>query len=145
MGFSMQFHGANALCYLNGILVGRVSRFDYDYTVTVQEARGLDFPMPFELMPGMIQIDGTLKLFRLSGDGGTQGMGMLPQVNDFSRLKYATVTIVDRTNGTAFFKSDLVLGTKESWGVPAKGLVEGSLTFKAIAFSNEMADSNFSF
>lgn len=145
MGFSMQFHGANALCYVNGILMGRVSRFDYDYTIMVQEARGLDFPMPFELMPGMIQIGGKLALFRLSGDGGTQGMGLMPQVPDFSRMKYSTITIVDRYNGTAFFKSDLVMASQEAWGVPAKGLVEGSLTFKAIAFSNEMADSNFSF
>lgn len=138
---SKLLHGAAVLCYVNGYLVGRITHFRYSYSVGIKEIDGLDFPMPFELAETFISVSGSMRLLKISGDGGTQGMGILPQVNEVPRLKYSTLVIVDRNTGTALFKSDFCRITEESWDVPNKGLVEGSVSFKAISFSNEMANS----
>ncbi len=135
-------HGAGVLCYFNGVLLGRVTEFSYEYSVGGKAIRGLDFAMPFELPDGSISVTGTIKLLRLSGDGGAQGIGALPQVHEFGNLKYSTLMILDRNTGRPVFKSDYCKVTSESWGVPAKDLVRGSISFTAIGFSNEVATSN---
>lgn len=133
--------GPNVLCYVNSVLYGSVTDFSFESSVNTKEMRGVDFPLPFEIAPTMQKVNFSLGLLRLSGDGGAISIGMMAESADISLLKYVTVTIVDRSNGQALFRTDYAVASGEKWDAPSKGLVTGSVSFSCIGYVNEASNA----
>ena len=129
--------GAHILCYINGNLYGRVSNITYNSQTIHRPVYGVDQAEPFELSPSQTKITGTLSVYRLHGDGGSQGAGMSAKYEDIPRGRYFNITLLDRSNDLILFQAKYCVQQSESWSIPAKGIVTGSLNFEAVEFVNE--------
>ena len=134
--------GAHILVYLNGILCGRCIGMTYSSQTTTKEARGCDFPMPFEIMPSMTSTSGTINILKTTGDGGALGLGLTVQQPDIGKAKYFSLLVLDRRSKTAIFKADYCMASAESWDIQPKGVITGSITFSAISWSSENSTIN---
>lgn len=130
--------GAHIVCYINSKLFGRVSSFNWDSQTMHKPIYGLDTADPFELAASQTKIGGTMTLYRLHSDGGAQGAGMVPKYEDMPRGRYFTVSLIDRSNDLLLFEARYCVVQSESWNVPAKGIITGSVHFEGIDWSNEV-------
>src|SRR5258708_730533 len=80
--------GAHILCYVNGRLYAQVSEFKWSSSTPRKAIHGIDATDPFELAPTITMIKGEVKVFRLSGDGGFQGLGVSASFSDLPKEKY---------------------------------------------------------
>lgn len=130
--------GAHILCYVNGNLYGRASNITYNSQTIHKPIYGIDQAEPFELAASQTKLSGTISVYRLHGDGGSQGAGMSAKYEDVPRGKYFTLTLLDRSNDLIVFQAKYCVQQSESWSIPAKGIITGSLSFEAIDFENEL-------
>lgn len=130
--------GAHILVYINGKLYGRCSHFAWDSATQHKPIYGLDTADPFELAAAQTKIAGTMTVFRLHSDGGAQGVGMVPKYEDMPRGKYFSISLIDRSNDLQLFEARYCVVQSESWSVPAKGVITGSVHFEGIDWSNEV-------
>jgi hypothetical protein len=78
---------------------------------------------------------GSMKIYRLVGDGGPEGYGLLPSLDQLSLGKYLSMQIMDRTNATLIFSSDSVIFKNQKWEMKSRTLVEGIVEFSAMSYS----------
>jgi hypothetical protein len=130
--------GPHIICYVNGKLYGRVSNFSWDSQTVHKQIYGLDSADPFELAAGQTKISGSLTIYRLIGDGGAQGAGIVPKYEDMPRGRYFNMTMIDRSTDLILFQARYCVLQAESWSVPMRGIVTGQLHFEAIDWSNEV-------
>lgn len=135
---SLIIAGAHVLCYINGRLYSQVSGLQWDSGTPKKEIYGIDSPEPFELAPTVGRLSGRLSLFRVVGDGGLQGPGIASRYIDLPAQKYFRLQLVERRGSTVIFEAEFCTVESESWSVPAKGLVTGTMNFKAINWANEV-------
>ena len=128
---------ARVVCYLNGRRAGTVTRFGHTSETPTHELGGLDSFDPFELAPTSTKVSGTVGLYRIAGLGGVEGMGLTAQYEALSRQKYATVQLLDRLTGAQLFAAHQCMLEVQRWDVSAKGIMEGSFSFRGISWSNE--------
>lgn len=133
--------GAHILCYINGRLYAQVSEFKWSSSTPRKAIHGIDSPDPFELAPTITIIKGEAKVFRLSGDGGFQGLGISASFSDLPKEKYFSVQIVDRRSDTVIFECPTCAQESESWAAIAKSLMTGTLSFTGISWGNEATRS----
>lgn len=129
--------GPHVVCYFNGVPVGRVTAFSFRNELVQKEVRGIDFPLPFEIGGSMVATSGTIQLLRTTGDGGSQGMGIMPQQVDIASGRYFTILILDLREKRAVFYSEFCKAESEEWSISARSVITGTVSFKAISFSNE--------
>jgi hypothetical protein len=129
--------GSSIICYINNKLYSRVSNFTWDSQTINKAIYALDSNDPFELGATQTKIGGTVSVYRLHGDGGAQGAGMVPEYASLSRGKYFSITLIDRFNNQVLFNASNCVLQSETWSVPSKGIITGSLRFEAIDWSNE--------
>jgi hypothetical protein len=130
-------HGSRTLVYVNGQLYGLCTGFNWSVRWGRKDIQGIDVPVTLEIGATSVEITGNMNVLKVVGDGGTQAYGLAPQVIDIAREKYCTLLILDRAFQKVIFRSDNVQITSENWGVEAKGLMTGSVAFKAIIYQNE--------
>lgn len=130
--------GARIVCYINGKLYGRVSSFTWDSQTAHKPIYTIDAAEPFELAAGITKVGGTISVYRLIGDGGAQGAGIVPKYGDIPRGKYFSIMLIDRGTDLVLFQAKYCSLQTESWTVPQKGIITGSLHFEAIDWSNEV-------
>lgn len=129
--------GASAKLYINGKPYALVNSFNFSVSYVTKENRGLDFPLPFEIAPGMVSVTGQLSLERLAGKGGAKGAGLTVSLTDISRQKYCSILLIERQTRTTIFKADFCMTSNESWGVAVKGRLQGTLDVKCIGFTDD--------
>lgn len=134
--------GARVFLYVNGNRVGRVTSFMWKSTTDYKEINGLDSGEPYELAPEITRVIGQVGLLRLAGDGGIEGLGIVPQFEDLTRQKYVTLALVDRTTKVLLFRADQCVIVDQQWAVAAKGRLEGNMSFKGVTWSNEFPRSS---
>lgn len=130
--------GAHIVCYINGKLYGRVSNFTWDSQTVHKQIYGLDSADPFELAAAQTKIGGNVSIYRLIGDGGAQGAGIVPKYEDMPRGRYFNVTLLDRSTDLIVFQAKYCVLQAESWSIPMRGIITGQLHFEAIEWSNEV-------
>jgi hypothetical protein len=130
--------GGHIVVYINSKLYGRCSNFSWDSQTAHKPIYGIDQADPFEFSVGQTKISGSMAVYRLSGDGGAQGAGLIPTYEDIPRGKYFNITLIDRSNDLILFQAKFCVLQSEGWSVPSKGIVTGSLRFEAIDWSNEV-------
>ncbi len=130
--------GARIMCYINGKLYGRASSFTWNSQTAHRPIYGIDSCDPFELAASTTKISGTMSIYRLIGDGGAQGAGMVPTYEDMPRGRYFNITLIDRGTDSVLFQARYCVVQTESWNVAAKGIVTGQVSFEAIDWNNEV-------
>jgi hypothetical protein len=131
--------GAHVVCYVNGKLYGRITNFSWSSQTANRPIYVLDTVDPVELAPGQTKISASMNVIRLHGDGGLQGTGMVPNYEQIPNGKYFTFTLIDRLTDLTIFNANYCKIQDESWSVPSKGLVTGSVRFEALEWSNSDA------
>lgn len=128
---------AEILCYINGRLYGQVSSFGFRSITQRRAIHGIDVLDPQELAPGPTKISGSLHVYRTIGDGGAEGAGMTTDFGDLPAEQYFSIVLIDRALGTTVFRADNCSVMSQTWDIPKKGIVTGSIEFDALTWSNE--------
>lgn len=129
---------ARAVVYINGKLYSKVTGFRWNSSTPLRAIHGIDNPVAYELAPTVARMTGTMALIRTSGDGGLEGPGITAQFADIPRQKYFTLLLLDRATDTVLFRADQCMVSGQSWDLPVKGLMTGTLDFEGIVWSNEV-------
>lgn len=129
---------AHIICYINGQRFGRLSHFSFRSVTQRRALYGLDSVDPNELAVTQTKISGNMKVFRTIGDGGAEGAGMASAYEDLPREKYFTIQLVERGSDQIIFQAEMCACISQSWDIPAKGVVSGTIDFEAISWSNEI-------
>lgn len=133
---------AATVLYVNGQPYGKAFGFRYTSSTARSEKYGLDCTEPFELAPTVSKCTGTVMIYRQAGDGGAEGAGMAASYPNLSREAYFSVMLVDRKAGAVIFQAQRCSLVDQSWEIPSRGVVTGTLTFSAIEWNNEVRASN---
>lgn len=129
--------GARVLVYVNGKPFAQVTHFRWDSATPPKKIMGVDSGEPVELAPTTTMISGNMGLLRLSGDGGLEGAGIIPEFSEVPRGKYFSLALIDRATDTQIFRADRCWCASQSWDIPSKGMVTGQMTFEALGWNNE--------
>lgn len=129
--------GAHVECYINGLLIGRVTSFRMNSATPHRSARGIDVMHVLEKIVTTTDISFSLGLIRTMGDGGAQGAGITTTPEDLSTKMYFTILLRDRRSDLPLFQADLCVATDESWELDARGRMVGSVTCEGITWANE--------
>lgn len=135
---SLNMTGAHVLLYINGRPFGRVIDFKFAETTPHREIRGIDEIEPVELAPTSASITGSIGVIRRLADGGAEGAGMKALMANLARSKYFTIMLVERTTDTQLFRADYCSVTSQSWDVPIRARVNGTINFSALTWNNEV-------
>lgn len=126
------------MVYVNGRVYGRVKEFQWSSATPKKPQYGLDSLEPYELIPTSTRVTGRLTLYRTVGDGGAEGAAMATRYEDVPREKYFSLQLMERGSQTIVFEARYCSVTNQSWSVPERGLVTGTLEFEAIEWNNEL-------
>jgi hypothetical protein len=128
---------ARVILYINGQPYAQATSFRWDSATPARALYGLDCGEPYELAHTVTKITGQIGLLRVVGDGGLEGAGVVQHFADVPKGRYFTLALIDRVTDTQLFRADRCKATSQSWNVPSKGRIEGTLTFEALDWSNE--------
>lgn len=129
--------GARCLLKVNGRLVGFAFGISWRIQTQVQEIRTVDNPLPYELVPQMITVDGTISALHIPG----QGIGAQlwqPDVLNFLSQQYISIEARDTNDQLLFFTAEAMI-TSRMEEIKVDQLANVTLTFKAIGFRDERA------
>jgi hypothetical protein len=129
--------GASVIMYVNGRPFANVIDFKWRHMTPGEEIGGLDSMEAFEIAPTTSRISGTLNLYRLMGDGGLEGAGIVPTAEWLPRGKYFSLALVERLTDTVIFSAQHCHSEDQGWDVQTRKFVMGSMSFKALSYSNE--------
>jgi hypothetical protein len=130
--------GAHVFLYINGKPYCRVSAFNWDSSTPSKPIEGIDEVEEIELAPTRARCSIMMSLYRLIGDGGIQGPGIAPPVENLPRGKYISMMLIDRVSDTVLFQADHCRVDRESWNAATKQLVTGSVQLRALSWNNEV-------
>jgi hypothetical protein len=126
------------ILHVNGQAYGRVAEFRFNVASPRKAIYGIDCSQPFELAPTTTRVSGTLKIYRTVGDGGAEGANMMGTGRKINREKYFKLALLEKMSDTVIFRADYCSVTSQSWDVPSKGIITGTIEFEALDFSNEV-------
>ncbi len=137
---------AAVIVYVNGKPFGRISDFSFRSMTPRRAIFGIDSMHPYELAPTQGKITATMRIFRTVGDGGAEGAGMTASFEDVPREKYFSVMLVDRgAQDTVIFQADFCSVVTQTWSLPARGIITGSVEFEALTWSNDVKPLGINF
>ena len=137
MTTSSLISSAKIVCYVNGGVYGKATSFQWSVGTTKRPIMGLDSGEPYEFAPGPTKVTGQVGVLRLSKDGGLEGAGITVPLEELTREKYFSLTLVDRSNNTIIFRAEKCTVQSQSWTVTPRSFVIGSFDFEAINWANE--------
>lgn len=133
--------GAHMAVLINGRRFGEATRLEHGSDTPVDEKRGLDSMVAFELAPTTAIVTGTLMMLRVRGTGALEGLGITAPFRKIPMGKYFSILVVNRLDGSKVFAADRCLVTNQRWIFGAKERASGTFSFKGIEFSNEATDA----
>lgn len=138
MARSRVLASSSVVVYVNGKLFGHCASFSFSSHTPRKAIYGLDSTEPYELAPTTTRVSASMQVYRLVGDAGAEGAGITAPYDDLPKEKYFTVMLVDRGSDSTLFRADYCSLTSQSWSIPSRGIVTGSLDIEAINWSNEL-------
>jgi hypothetical protein len=128
--------GARCLLKVNGTLVGFAFGISWRITTQVSEVRTVDNWLPYELVPQMISVDGTISALHIPGTS----VGTLlwqPDVLNFLSQQYISIEARDSSSDQLLFYTGEAMITSRVEDIKVDQLAQVSLTFKAIGYRDE--------
>jgi hypothetical protein len=126
---------------INGNLYAQVASFSFASNTNYKETFALDSPTPYELAPTTTSITGNVQCYRMSGDGGLEGIGATTFFNDFPKQQYITIALRQISTDQIIFRASYCVVTAQSWSMPTKSIITGNFTFRGIIWDNEVASN----
>jgi len=125
--------------YINGKPYGAVSGFHWSSMTPHKETGGIDSLEAQELIPVGAAVRGSFELYRITGSGGMEGIGVTTQFDKMGSNRYFVLQLIDMRNDTILFQARSCVADQQSWDAPVRSLVTGSLMFKGLTWDNEAA------
>ena len=132
--------GARCVLKVNGAIVGFAFGISWRITTQVIENRTIDNYLPYELIPQMITVDGTISALHIPG----QGVGVKlwqPDVLNFLSQQYISIEARDSATDQLLFYTAEAMITSRTEDIRVDQLANTTLTFKAIGFIDERTPS----
>ncbi len=142
MASSRLITGAQVAVYINGKPYALVMGVRWNSDTAAHASYGIDAMEPFELSPTVSSVTGSLTVYRRAGDGAAEGSGITVPLPDLARELYFRVTLIELRTQKVIFNAPRCKITSQSWEVPTKGHVTGTLNFMATTWSNEAPRSS---
>ncbi len=136
MGFKITT-GSQVNLYINGAPYAKVLGFSFAVATPKREIRGIDSSDPSEFAITTQSVTGQLEIYRLTGDGGLEGSGIVAPLNLLTKEKYFSMALVDSLTDGLLFAAQNCTVENQSWDIRTKALVTGSMSFKALSWTNE--------
>ena len=130
--------GAGVVCRINGTILGRVRGLDFGAAAPRKPVYGIDSLTPQELLTTTVKISGRIRLYRTVADGGAEGAGVVAGLPDLTRERYFSIQLIERGSDTVIFEAWHCSCTNQTWSVPDRGIIEGTVDFEALDFRNEL-------
>jgi len=130
---------AKVKLFVNGKPFGRVSAFQWSSETPKRELHGIDDLLPFELAASAVRMQGSMTIYRLSGDGGAEGAGLVAPISELQREQYVSLSLVEIGTGFVLFEARQCSVTSQSWSAASRGQIMGSINFQIMAWGNEVA------
>jgi hypothetical protein len=130
--------GARAKLYINFRFVGEVTDFEWSSSTQKKPIYGIDATEPFEFVPGITRVRGTVNLLRPAGSGSLEGYGITTSFEEHALEKYVNITLIDRKLPTPIFQCPRAVILSQSWRVPSRGVMAGSMEFEGFIWNNEV-------
>ncbi len=124
---------------INGTTYGAVSSFTWGSNTPHKSVNGIDDLSAQELIPTNAVVSGQIGLYRITGSGGLQGIGVTGTFAEVASLKYFTIQLIDIRTDLIMFEARECVCESESWNVAVKSLVTGTMAFKGLRWINESA------
>jgi hypothetical protein len=127
---------AHAVCYINNIPFARCCGLSFDIASPKKPIHGVDVLEPVELIPIGLSVNGTIQVYRMRDDGGTEVAGLQATWAKMTRGKYFSLMVLDRSTDNVIIQVDKCDVTNQSWHVTPKTLVTGTIAFTGFGYSN---------
>lgn len=138
MSAAIVLAGHNLVCVINGRVVGRVTSFRWTRRTTVRRLQGVDQLVASELIRGPVAVSGTIGLLRTRRDGGAEGVGLIPPVDDLTREQYVSLMLRDRLTDTVVARVDQALVESDGWSGDVREVLRAQVAFEGISVVNEV-------
>ena len=123
--------------FINGLPFGLATSFEYVGVTPRRVIGGIDFMEALELAPTSSICKGAIGMYRIHGDGGLEGQGIVAPSGLIVKERYFSITVLNRVTGQVIFQADTCSVEEQRWTTSARGRKMGTMTFTAIGFKNE--------
>src|ERR1035437_124794 len=106
MAISNLVTSPHVIVLINSIPFARCSGLHYEIGSSHKELRGIDTLLPVELVPVGLSLHGTMQIFRLHQDGGIEAAGLIATWRKFTKSKYFSVLVLDRSTDSVLLQAD---------------------------------------
>jgi hypothetical protein len=130
--------GARTKLYINFKLIGEVTDFEWQSSTQKKPIYGIDATEPFEFVPGITRIRGTVALLRPAALGSLEGYGITTSFEEHPKEKYVNITLMDRKVPLPVFQCPRAVILSQSWRVPSRGVMTGTMEFEGFIWNNEV-------
>jgi hypothetical protein len=121
--------GSHVRIYINNVVYNAAQSVQFSIDYGIQQQFGIDSPYAQELVPGKINVMGSITGIRMKNSGGLQSKSIRPLFTDAAAANYISIRIQDRQSGEDIFFCQQCLVTKESHTAPSKGIYRLSFDF----------------
>lgn len=129
--------GAHVILFVNGERFGSVYSFALNIGTPSKKIGGIDVPGWVELATTMETCSGTMGVYRLIGDGGAEGAGLVPVSEQLPRGKYFSMQLIERTSDTTVFSTQYARVEDQKWAFEPKSMTRGNIIWEALGRKNE--------
>lgn len=133
----MLLSGARVKLYINNRMLGEVTSMSFVSSTEKRPAFGIDATEPFEFVPGVTSIRGTVSILRPAGLGSLEGYGFTESFEKTPIQKYVSIMLLDRKSNVPVFQCNRAVIHRQSWTVPSRGIMSGQFEFEGFDWMNE--------
>ena len=130
--------GAQVVCYVNAAMFGRVSSINIEVSSQRKKLHVIDTPLPVELVPMVLDVSGSMQIFKLKKDGGIEAVGLMSRWANLSYEKSFDLALTDRSTDSIIFHLEGCSVESQRWGVNTKGYVLGNIAFSGLLYNHHM-------
>lgn len=128
--------GARCVLKINSKLVGFAFAVSWRISTNYVEINTVDDPLPNELVPQRITVDGTISALHIPGTSATTELWQ-PDVLSFLFHQYVTIEVRDSQTDALLFYTNKAVITSRQEDIRVDQLSNVTLSFKAIGWKDE--------
>lgn len=137
MSKTTTMRGMDCIVYINAVPFAVCDEFSWSADYGAKTQMQLDSLTPAEIHSTRALISANIHYIRQHDSAGAEGVGAAPTLDTLSRERYVYLQVVDRRSDTVYLEIPKALMGTQSGSARAKSIVEGTMSFTGLGFSNE--------
>jgi hypothetical protein len=129
--------GGDIKVYINNHLFNNVAALGFTINYNRHEIFSIDDNTAVEIIPGPINVNGQIRLYRKKGSGGAEGQGLVAPEHLILKEKYFHLVVVDRSTDTLILEVDKCVVSRQQWNFDSQTLSVGVIEFSGFGVINE--------